>query len=223
VALANRGFGLAAQTVGLDPSNFNWQAQKWAGYMYPYARAGYYDSKPPGTQLATMAAGFVVPMGNFGKFGTIERTAVGTEFSAAQQTGKVIITPRYDVNTPWYQFLKPSFDVKASVVTEGRTAEAIAATKAHEGQHIMDVIANPQLTYLATQARIGKAGYFPGSGLARYWFEYRGYSAGGTLNNLTTPLQSFRAAQKTYLWYDLTLFGGGSAGAASSIYFYSSK
>jgi RHS repeat-associated protein len=127
--------------------------------------------------------------------------------SAKRSVGWVNAIPKYDVNAPWYKYVTPSFTVNAGVVTQGRTVAQIAATKVHEGQHIMDVLNHPQITHLAT-----KNSYFPGSGLARYWLEYRGYSAGGR-QGLLTPLGSFSPAQQRYLAYDMAIFGGGSVGA----------
>ncbi len=139
-----------------------------------------------------------------------ERGVLAAEsgLSTGRQVGWVNPIPKYDVNAPWYRYTTPSFGIDAGVVTEGRTAAQIAATKAHEGQHIMDVVAHPQITHLATQK-----GFFPGSGISRYWLEYRGYSAGGQLQGLGTPFQSFNTLQKVNFGMDALIFGGGTAGA----------
>lgn len=60
--------------------------------------------------------------------------------------------------------------------------------------------------------------YFPGTGLARYALEVRGYHAGGTLASPLTPLGSFSNAQKAYLGYDTIIFGVGGSAAAYNVY-----
>ena len=72
----------------------------------------------------------------------------------------------------------------------------------------MDVFDHPQVTHLATQK-----GSFPGSGLALYWLEYRGYSAAEELLNLWTPLGGMTRLQKANLATDIFIFGVGGATA----------
>lgn len=70
---------------------------------------------------------------------------------------------KFGENAPWWQYVTPKYRVGAWGETVGRTEEEIAATKAHEGQHIGDILDYPQITYLAI-----KRTCFPGAGLARY-------------------------------------------------------
>lgn len=58
----------------------------------------------------------------------------------------------------------------------------------------------------------------PGTGLARYALEVRGYHAGGTLASPLTPLRSFSNTQKVHLGYDALIFGVGGSAAAYNVY-----
>lgn len=139
-------------------------------------------------------------------------TASGTTLN--NTTGLVNVRLKNDV--PWYRYLKPEYSIEVKVQTEGRTAFEIAMDKAHEGRHIRDILEHPDIVHLASQD------FFPGAGLARYWLEYRGYQAGGQLDNLLTPLRSFETLkQKESLAEDLLILGGGTVGgAAGLIYIY---
>jgi hypothetical protein len=154
-------------------------------------------------------------MGQFGlNFNRAGITAADTGLSAGRRVGWANPIPMYNVNAPWYRYITPRFDIDAGVVTEGRTTAQIMATKAHEGQHIADILNHPQITYLA-----GKETYFPGAGFSRYWLEYRGYCAGGTLQNLATPLQSFRPKYLNFFWRDVSISAGLGLGAGYGTYY----
>ena len=112
--------------------------------------------------------------------------------------GRARPIPLHDTTTPWYKFLSPKYDTDIWVRTAGRTPQEIANTWSHELQHFRDFTNLPGITHLAARGK-----YFPGSGLARYFLEFRGYRAGGTLTSLRTPLQSFNAEQTRWLMYDL--------------------
>jgi hypothetical protein len=129
--------------------------------------------------------------------------------------GRARPIPLHDTTTPWYRYLSPKYDTDIWVGTTGRTPQQIARTWSHELQHFRDFTNLPGVTHLAARDK-----YFPGSGLARCFLEFRGYRAGGTLTSLRTPLQAFNAQQTRWLVYDL---GGiafvGAAGTAEMVYF----
>jgi hypothetical protein len=128
-------------------------------------------------------------------------------------TGRAIPIPLHDTTAPWYRYVTPRYDGTISVVTQGRTPQQIARTYSHELQHVSDFVNHPQITYLATRER-----YFPGTGLARYFLEVRGYHAGSSLASPLTRLRSFSGAQKAHLGSDVIIFGGGGSAAAYSTY-----
>jgi len=143
-----------------------------------------------------------------GRTNVVGRGAPSASTSFLAKTGTTTPIPLHNTSTPWYKYLSPKYDAKISVQTQGRTSQQIARTWSHELQHYDDILAHPQITHLAT-----KKDYFPGTGLARYWLEYRGYSAGGTLSSPLTPLRSFSPTQKAYLGYAILIFGGGGGTA----------
>ena len=128
-------------------------------------------------------------------------------------TGRATPIPLHDTTAPWYRYVSPRYEGRISVVTEGRTPQQIARTYSHELQHVSDFVNHPQITHL-----VARKDYFPGTGLARYALEVRGYHAGGTLASPLTPLRSFSNAQKAYLGYDIIIFGVGGSAAAHSVY-----
>lgn len=112
------------------------------------------------------------------------------------------------INPPdsWLQYWTPQYD-PITVVSDGEES-----TATHEMQHAVDIVNNPQLTSLANHT------YFPGAGFARYWFEYRGYSAEGALSSPLVPFNSFNSAQLFNFGADVGVFGGLPAAAGYSIY-----
>lgn len=109
-----------------------------------------------------------------------------------------------------WKFLVPAYDGKIWVRTEGRTLIDIAKTWSHELQHVADFRDFPGITHLAW-----RASYFPGSGFARYFLEFRGYSAGKQLKSLLTPFQSIKGNPRTWFVYDTAIFGVGGTTAVA--------
>lgn len=175
--------------------------------------------------LTTMGIG---ELANFGRGGAQITDAT----LLAARRGSVAFDPVH-VATPWYRFLVPRYVVKPGslrISTVGRTAEEIAATRAHEEMHIFDVVSPGRLAsvfHLANRPPLPILGiyrtrYFPGTGIARYILELRGWRAGGVINPLA-PLQSFKPFQLGHLTSDLVLFGGGGSGALYNIYSWLSE
>lgn len=165
-------------------------------------------------QLAAGSAGFT---GNLAGLGRVapggNRVVSQSTDSFSAVTGRATPIPLHDATAPWYRYVTPRYEGKISVVTAGRTPKEIARTYSHELQHVSDFVNHPQITQLAA-----RKSYFPGTGLARYALEVRGYHAGGSLASPLTPLKSFSNAQKAYLGADVTIFGVGGSAAAYSVY-----
>jgi hypothetical protein len=136
----------------------------------------------------------------------------GTEFFVRNGTATPI--PLHNLKTPWWKYLSPKYDGKIWVRTQGRTPQAIGRTWSHELKHVDDFINHSQITHLAARQQ-----YFPGSGMARYVLEFRGYRAGGQLDNLLVPLRSFKPHHTQWLGYDVIIFGvGGGTATGMTIY-----
>lgn len=97
VALANKGFGLAAQTVGLDPNNFKWQASQWENRMSPFARMGYYNPNKPEVQIATAAMIFFNPGSVAGRLGAVENVFARFESRVITDTARLLPAPRQPI------------------------------------------------------------------------------------------------------------------------------
>ena len=132
-------------------------------------------------------------------------TTPGANSLNATRVGYTDLNP---INQPdsWFQYWTPQYD-PITYVLDGEES-----TATHEMQHAIDIVNNPQLTSLANHT------YFPGAGFARYWFEYRGYSAEGALASPLTPFNSFNSGQLFNFGADVGLSVGLPVGAGYSIY-----
>lgn len=144
-------------------------------------------------------------------------TLQNASLSKMIQYGETSFEVLHDTSTPWYKFLSPKYE--PSIVVHS-TIDGIPVSLAnrmktaiHEGQHASDVRQFPGLIHL-----IAKDSYFPGSGFARYFFEFRGYRAEGGLRNLFTPFNSFGSNHIRYFAYDTAIFGFGGAFSTYNVF-----
>jgi len=144
---------------------------------------------------------------------TVETSGVfakSVEFFAAEEglaatSGRTILNPVAKPSS-WFEYWQPRYNPQP-LVFDGQASTAI-----HEGQHVADILAHPQLTSLANHS------YFPGAGFARYWFEYRAWAAEGALSSPLTPFNSFNLNHAVNFGADVGVFVGLPAAAGYSIY-----
>lgn len=124
--------------------------------------------------------------------------------SVQAAAGRTILNP---VGKPasLLEYWKPRYNPQA-LVFDGQASTAI-----HEGQHLADILAHPQLTSLTDHV------FFPGAGFARYGFEYRAYAAEGALSTPLTPFRSFDLSHLVNFGADVGVFVGLPAAAGCSL------
>lgn len=132
-------------------------------------------------------------------------STLAAESGLEVDAGRTILNP---VGKPgsWFEYWQPRYQPQA-LVNDGQASTAI-----HEGQHVADILAHPQLTSLTEHS------YFPGAGFARYGFEYRAYAAEGALSSPLTPFRSFDFNHMVNFEADIGIFVGLPGAAGYSIY-----